>query len=182
MLENRAFWWFYKLFCAFTIVIQGVFRIFAPEILNSFSNPQTIMAPDYLYLNSRDELLRIRVDSIVYFEADGNYTNIVLANKLKGTVCMNLSQMQKVLSEQLKEKAKHFARIGKRHIVNLHFIYAIQVLKQHLVLSDQKLFAFQLNVSREALKTLKALMVGGKERRSLPPAPSERGGEVRCKM
>ena len=48
----------------------------------------------YLHLNSRDEFLRIDISKIVYFEADGNYTNIVLANKLKGVVCMNLAAMK----------------------------------------------------------------------------------------
>ena len=67
----------------------------------------------YLYLNSRDELYRIDVSKIVYFESDGNYTHIVLSNKQKGFVLMNLSKMQSVLSESLKEKAGMFARIGK---------------------------------------------------------------------
>ena len=35
----------------------------------------------YLHLNTRDEFLRMDISKIVYFEADGNYTNIMLANK-----------------------------------------------------------------------------------------------------
>ena len=42
----------------------------------------------YLYLNSRDELYKIDIAKIVYFEAEGNYTNFYLSNKLKGAVCM----------------------------------------------------------------------------------------------
>ncbi len=51
----------------------------------------------YPYINSRDEFFRVRVDisKIVYFESDGNYTNIILNNKVKGTLCMNLAQMQR---------------------------------------------------------------------------------------
>ena len=63
----------------------------------------------YLHLNTRDEFLRIDISKIIYFEADGNYTNIVLANQLKGIVCMNLAHMQQVLSDSLKEKASVFA-------------------------------------------------------------------------
>ena len=59
----------------------------------------------YLNLNTRDEFLRIDISKIIYFEADGNYTNIVLANQLKGVVCMNLAHMQQVLSDNLKEQA-----------------------------------------------------------------------------
>ena len=76
--------------------------------------------PQYLFLNSRDELLRIDIQNIVYFEADGNYTNIISVNKLKGVVCVNLAQMQKLLSERLLEKANIFARVGKKYIVNLN--------------------------------------------------------------
>ncbi|MBO7067915.1 MAG: LytTR family transcriptional regulator DNA-binding domain-containing protein [Bacteroidaceae bacterium] len=120
---------------------------------------------EYLFLNSRDELLRIDISRIVYFEADGNYTNIYLCNKLKGTVCMNLARMQEALTAQLKEKATRFARIGKSYIVNLNYVYSIQLLKQRLVLSDQATFAFQIAVSKEALKTLRELYLNnGKQK------------------
>lgn len=111
----------------------------------------------YLHLNSRDELLRIDISKIVYFEADGNYTNIILINKLKGVVCMNLSQMQKLLTEKLKEQAIIFARIGKKHIINHTYVYQINLNKQRLILSDGSTFAFKLDVSKEALKRLKDL-------------------------
>lgn len=113
----------------------------------------------YLNLNTRDEFLRIDISKIAYFEADGNYTNIVLANQLKGVVCMNLAHMQQVLSENLKEKATVFARVGKRHIINHTYVYQINVLRQKLILSDGENFTFQLDVSKEALKQLKELYV-----------------------
>jgi len=114
----------------------------------------------YLYLNSRDELYRLDISKIVYFEADGNYTSFVLSNNLKGAVCMNLAQMQQLLSNSLKEAASIFARVGKRYIVNLTYVYQIGVLKQKLTLSDGEVFAYQLPISKEALKQLKDLFVG----------------------
>ena len=113
----------------------------------------------YLHLNSRDEFLRIDVSKIVYFEADGNYTNIVLANQLKGSVCMNLAQMQQILSERLKERATIFARVGKKYIINHTFVFQINVLKQKLTLSDGANFAYTLDISKEALKNLKELYI-----------------------
>lgn len=113
----------------------------------------------YLHLNSRDEFLRIDVSKIVYFEADGNYTNIVLANQLKGSVCMNLAQMQQILSERLKERANIFARVGKKYIINHTFVFQINVLKQKLALSDGANFAYTLDISKEALKNLKELYI-----------------------
>ncbi|MEE0670146.1 LytTR family transcriptional regulator DNA-binding domain-containing protein [Prevotella sp.] len=118
------------------------------------------MATGYLYLNTRDELIRLDCSKIVYMEGDGNYTNIVLVNKQKVSVCMNLSHMQQFISESLRERASVFARIGKRFIVNLNYIYKVQPLLQSLVVTDGVHFTFQLGISKEALKQLKDILVG----------------------
>lgn len=115
----------------------------------------------YLYLNSRDEFFRVDINKIVYFESDGNYTNIILNNKMKATICMNLVQMQDILSKNLKDRAAMFARIGKRHIVNLTYIYHIAILRQRLVLSDGENFEYQISVSKDALKKLRDMYVTG---------------------
>lgn len=115
----------------------------------------------YLYLNSRDEFFRVDITKIVYFESDGNYTNIMLNNKMKATVCMNLAQMQSILSDSLKEAAGAFARIGKRHIINLTYVYQIAILRQKLVLSDGENFEYQVSVSKDALKKLRDMYVAG---------------------
>ncbi len=115
----------------------------------------------HLYLNSRDEFFRVDITKIVYFESDGNYTNIMLNNKLKATLCMNLAQMQSILSESLKESAGMFARIGKRHIINLNYVYQIAILRQKLVLSDGENFEYQIGVSKEALKKLRDMYISG---------------------
>lgn len=117
------------------------------------------MKPTYLFLNSRDEFLRIDISRIAYFEADGNYTNIMMANGLKGIVCMNLAKMKEVLAASLKEKAAIFARIGKKYIINLGFVFKVDVARQNLVLSDGISFAYTLSLSKDALKGLKDLFV-----------------------
>lgn len=125
------------------------------------------MATEYLYINTRDELLRIECSKIVYMEGDGNYTNIVLINKQKSSVCMNLSDMQRLISESLRERASIFARVGKRFIINLNFVYQINVLRQALTVTDGIHFAFQLGISKEALRQLKTLMMEHANKRKL---------------
>lgn len=115
----------------------------------------------YLYLNSRDEFFRVDISKIVYFESDGNYTNIILNNRMRATVCINLAQMQSILSESLKDAAGIFARVGKRHIINLSFVYQIAILRQKLTLSDGENFEYQINISRDALKKLREMYVLG---------------------
>lgn len=113
----------------------------------------------YLYLNSRDEFLRLNISRIAYFESDGNLTHIILTNKLRATVGISLLRMLDILSENLKDKAGCFARIGKRHIINLSYVYQIAILKQRLVLSDGENFEYQLSISKDALKSLRDMYV-----------------------
>ena len=112
-----------------------------------------------LIFNSRDELLRMDVENIVYFEANGNYTIVMSVNKLKACVGLNLSKTEEALNRQLGEQAQRFMRVGKRFIVNLNFVYSINVAKQHLILSDMSNFAFQLPISKDALRMMKELMI-----------------------
>ncbi|MBP3228534.1 MAG: LytTR family transcriptional regulator [Bacteroidaceae bacterium] len=112
-----------------------------------------------VYFNSRDELLRIDLSNVVYIEADGNITEVVCANKLKAPVSMNLAAMEQFLSKQTGELARSFVRIGKRYIVNLTTIYRINLRLQKLTLSDNDRFVYQLDISKEALKKLRELML-----------------------
>lgn len=115
----------------------------------------------YLYLNSRDEFFRVDISKIVYFESEGNYTNIVLNNKMKATVCMNLARMQSILSDNFKDSAGIFARVGKRQIINLTYVYHIAILRQRLVLSDGENFEYAVNISKETLKNLRDMYICG---------------------
>ena len=108
----------------------------------------------YIFFNSRDELQRIEVSKIVYFEADGNYTDVVMVNKLRAKVNMNLGDMERAIAAQIGDDAKIFMRIGKRFIINMQFVYNINVLKQQLILSDYDHFAFQVSISKDALKKM----------------------------
>jgi len=113
----------------------------------------------WIYFQNRDELLRVNLQKVVYFEADGNYTNIYTVNTMKIVVGMNLSNMQLMLSRQTQENMPVFMRIGKKYIVNTNFICQIHIAKQKLVLSDFERFAFTLPASKEALKTVKEMYV-----------------------
>ena len=112
-----------------------------------------------ILFNSRDTLIRIDIQRIAYFESDGNYTYIVATNKLRSCLTMNLAHTEQALASQLGVQAHRFMRIGKRYIVNMQHIYQIDTLKQMLTLSDGSSFVFQLPVSKEALKLVKAILI-----------------------
>ena len=130
-------------------------HINAKSILEDFSS----MTQPRIYFNSRDKLIRLDTQKIVFFEGDGNYTYIVTANKQKVCITMNLSHTEEALAAQLGDSAKQFMRIGKRFIVNMNYIYQVDIQKQALMLSDCEHFLFQLPVSKEALKAVKDLVI-----------------------
>ena len=115
-----------------------------------------------IHFNSRDSLIRIPVSKIVYFEADGNYTNIVTTNKQKACICMNLAHTEQALATQLGDNAKRFMRIGKSAIVNMQYIYQVDISKQHLLLSDFEHFTYAVPVSKEALRAVKNLVISSR--------------------
>ena len=117
------------------------------------------MAQSRIYFNSRDKLIRLDIEKIVYFEGDGNYTYIVTANKQKVCVTLNLAHTEEALASQLGDNAKQFMRIGKRFIINMNYIFQVDIQKQILMLSDCEHFLFQMPVSKEALKTVKELVI-----------------------
>lgn len=117
------------------------------------------MVQRMLYFNSRDKLIRLDVQKIVYFESDGNYTFIVTCNKQKVCLTMNLSHTEEAMALQLGDIAKRFMRIGKRFVVNMDYIYQVDIQKQYLYLSDYEHFNYQLPISKEALKTVKELVI-----------------------
>lgn len=120
------------------------------------------MTQQRIYFNSRDKLIRLDTQKIVYFEGDGNYTYIITVNKLKVCLTLNLSHTEDALAAQIGENAKQFMRIGKRFIVNMNYIYQVDIQKQVLMLSDYEHFLFQLPVSKEALKVVKDLVIQAK--------------------
>lgn len=113
----------------------------------------------YIYFNSRDELYKVAVPEIIYIEAESNYTRIILANGQHALVGMNLGKMEQFLSCRSAAETPEFARIGRRFIINMRHIFRINIPRQELVLSDQRTFSYVLNISKEALKNLKDVMM-----------------------
>lgn len=114
-----------------------------------------------LFFNTRDELVRVRLEKVAYFEADSNYCHLVLINGAKATILTSLVNIEKLLSERFKEEAATFVRIGKKFIVNVRYLFQINVLKQKLILTDFTTpGTLELTISKDALKNLKKLYIG----------------------
>lgn len=118
-----------------------------------------------IFFNTRDELIKVDIDKMIYALAEDNYVTLFFRNGQRIVICMPLQSLEKlILSVITKDKAGVFTRIGRRYIVNNHYITQINTLKQQLILSDlDTVQPIILKVSKEALKVLKETMTDNKK-------------------
>ena len=114
----------------------------------------------YIQFNTRDDFYRVAVDRIVFFAADKNYTVLQLSNGKTLTFTFSLQKMQEFVIESLGDGARRFARVGHSHIVNLSYVYHIDIMKQKLVLyADNESLEYIIPVSKEALRGLRTIFM-----------------------
>ena len=114
----------------------------------------------YLQFNTRDEFYRVPVSRIVFFVADKNYTILQLVNGKTLLFTFSLQKMQEYIISSLGASARSFARVGRARIVNLSYVYHIDIMKQRLVLyAERESLEYTIPVSKEALGSLRSLFV-----------------------
>ncbi|MDR1403846.1 MAG: LytTR family transcriptional regulator [Tannerellaceae bacterium] len=109
----------------------------------------------YLIIKTRDELLRIKIGQILYFEADRNYTKLLLSNGIQFTFAINIGKIEEILEKQVAGSSHILMRVGKSHIINKDHILQINLPKQRLLLLTGEGKPKELIISKDPLKTLK---------------------------
>lgn len=109
----------------------------------------------YLMIKTRDELLRINIGQILYFEADRNYTKLLLSNGIQFTFAINIGKIEELLEKQVSGSNDMLVRVGKSHIINKTHILQINLPKQKLLLLTQEGKPRELVISKDPLKQLK---------------------------
>lgn len=111
-----------------------------------------------LFFNTRDEMVKVRLERVAYFEADSNYCHVIFINGAKATLLTSLVNIEDLLTERFKGESPMFIRIGKRYIVNRQYIFQINIPRQRLLLTDYITPGImEISISKEALKNLKLL-------------------------
>ena len=103
----------------------------------------------YLIIKTRDELLRIKIGQILYFEEDRNYNKLLLSNGI------NIGKIEEILEKQVAGCNTILMRVGKSHIINKNHILQINLPKQKLLLLTQDGKPRELVISKDPLKVLK---------------------------
>jgi DNA-binding LytR/AlgR family response regulator len=109
----------------------------------------------YLIIKTRDELLRIKIGQILYFEADRNYTKLLLSNGIQFTFAINIGKIEEILEKQVTGSRDILIRVGKSHIINKNHILQINLPKQRLLLLTVEGKPKELIISKDPLKILK---------------------------
>lgn len=118
-----------------------------------------------IIFNTRDELIKVDIDKMIYAMAEDNYVHLFFRNGQSVMVTTTLQSLEQlILSIIAKNKKGVYTRIGRKYIVNNSYIMQINTLKQQLVLSDMDVIKpITLNVSKEALKVLKSTITENKK-------------------
>jgi len=109
----------------------------------------------YLIIKTRDELLRIKINDILYLEADRNYTKLLLTEGIQFTFAINLGKIEEMLESQIRDAKSMLIRVGKSYIINKHYILQINLPRQKLLLLPPIGKPRELIVPKEPLKILK---------------------------
>lgn len=109
-----------------------------------------------LCLNSRDELLIINLEKIVFFKANGNYTHLNYIEGETHLLTIGLSKVEDFIRKSWPQgRPSPFVRLGRSLIINQTFLSEISILKQKVVLSDCGSHSYSLNVPKPLLKEYK---------------------------
>ncbi len=112
----------------------------------------------HIVISTATDLLRIRTSQLLYIQSDGNYSSLFLTGGEMRVVTFQLGQLEKILAAQLPDSDNNFVRIGRSLIINLNYVFYINLSKQQLIMADKDQGRYTLNASREALASLKELI------------------------
>lgn len=113
----------------------------------------------HLVISTATDLLRVSARQILYIQSDGNYCTLFQLGGDMRLITYQLGQIEKMIAAQLPiDTANHFVRIGRSLIVNLNYVYYINLAKQQLILCDNQQNKYTLTASRDALLSLKNLI------------------------
>ena len=116
-----------------------------------------------LIIKNKSEVLYLRLNDILYIQADGNYCNINLADGgVINTLTYQRAELARMLEEQLpNDVIGRFALLGRSYLVNTDYVLRIQPSKQLLTFSVNKYGSIKkvsIKATAKALQQLEIFM------------------------
>ena len=114
-----------------------------------------------LKLFKRDKSFGAMLEDVLYFKAEGHYTNVYFTRDSKMLLPYGLSQ---IVNEIWKlDNGTCFVKVGRSHIVNLKKVVYACITKESFTLMDQNGYFANIVVSRAAIKQLIKALKDGNE-------------------
>lgn len=87
-----------------------------------------------LIIKNKSEVLYIRLDNILYIQADGNYCNIFLTDGgIINTLTYQRAEIARMMDEQHPDESRRrFTMLGRSYIINKDYVLRIQPSRQLL--------------------------------------------------
>ena len=130
------------------------------------------MDKQILTIKNKSEILYLRLDNILYIEADGNYCNVFLTDGGEiTTLTYQRAEIARMMREQFPEPTwRRFLLLGRSYLVNADYILRIQPSKQLLTFCVNR-FGTTQKVTIHA--TTKALTLLAEEMEKIPDKTPE---------
>lgn len=112
---------------------------------------------DLVNFITRDELVRVHLGDVIYFESNGNYVKMVCVGNIVTSLLTSMTSLAEVFNSV---ECVKFVRVGKSHYINIKYLYQINILRKQLLLHDSPgLPLVTLSVSKESLREFKQCIV-----------------------
>ena len=108
-------------------------------------------------LTERD-IVCIPVDSLVYIEADGNYSKLYTLDNRVILITTQLGTLLKDLAYQLQKTNNLIIRVGRSHIINMKYVHRVDITRGKLTLSDCISYCKEIQLSENALISISELI------------------------
>ena len=118
-----------------------------------------------LKLFKRDESFGAMLEDVLYFKAEGHYTNVFFTRDSKMLLPYGLSQLDNEIWKL--DNGTCFVKVGRSHIVNLKKVVYACITKESFTLMDQNGNFTNIVVSRAAIKQLIKALKDGKARKEI---------------
>lgn len=122
---------------------------------------------DVLIIKNKSEVILLQLNNILYIQADGNYSNIILADGgVINTLTYQRAEIARMMEEQFPDCCEQFVMLGRSYMVNTEYVLRIQPNKKLLTFCVNK-FGTTKKISIQATaKALQELSIYMEERRN----------------
>ena len=104
---------------------------------------------EHIFIKRNSKLEKVKIDDIIFIQSEGNYC-VISTEKKKYALKMSLIKVKKMLD------ARSFARVNKRHVLNMNLITSIDLPSNKININDIS-FSMGRTYKEGLLKKLKIL-------------------------